>query len=210
MEETPQDDPTTYDMEPALVTEEEVAYTREVLNGSYPDFVLEIQSAAQGLGVFLEGRDPPRALMVRGDAERLRSELIEWFGDGEIQFEVAEVEERLDTPFDGYVLVVPADMPELFPFLLERDYSDFFLVTYVSMEMWGYDVEPRDHAPSIDDLKVHFGQFAPNVDPATPPGIVSVDSRLRLYLMRHYSWSDTVESVTFILSERDGQVIGRS
>lgn len=207
---TDQRDPVIYDTKPVIVTQDEVATVREILTGSYPDFVLEVPSASGGLGEFLADRGSNRALVVRADAEQLRSELIEWFGEREVPFEVEDVGELLDTPFDGYVLLVPAVMPELWPFLLEREHSDFFLATYVASEYWDYTVEPRDHAPSVDDLQAHFGHYAPGIQPTPPPAIVDVNSRLRLYLMRHLEWTDANESVTFILSERDGQIISRS
>lgn len=206
----------TYDAKPRLMTLREVDAVRAILTSTYPvsesfgEFVLEVRSAAEGLGEFLERTSASRALMVQASAERLHAELIEWFGDGEIQFVVEVAEERLDTPFDGYVLVAPPSVPELFSFLQEHNYSNFFLMTYVPVKMWGYDVEQRDHAPSIEELKAHFGPYAQNIQPVTPPEIVGLDSRLRLYLMRHVSWSDEIDSVTFTLSERDGRVIGRS
>lgn len=204
MSDMEQPDGARYDNRPAETTPEEVQTPREILERTFPGFVLEVLSTAPRLGEVLTERGLERGLVVNADADELRGQLGSQVGDA---FEVMKLGDLVD-PFGGYALIVPADTQVLLPILRNIDYSEFFLMTYVPEEYWENVVGPRDHAPSIVDLQTHFGHFAASNVQA--PVTTHRDADLVLAAMRHETWDGDRPSASFIYSRKTHQVIGRS
>lgn len=189
---------------------EEAMVVFEVLNGTYPGFVLEVPTTAGGLGDLLAGRNPKRALLVEADPDNLSGMLQERFPGRifEIYSDSEELYSRLGTVYEGFVLLIPIQLSAMAEFLDEL-FPLYFLVTHIDLTLKRSEVPVRDFAPPIELLKEHYAQFVDSAPLPTPPAI-DLDSDLRLFWARHKLWTDDYSSEMFTISMGNGRVVGRS